>query len=237
MLSMRLAHYEPLSLSDFPGKLAATVFTVGCNFVCPYCHNPELVNITDETPLLEEETFFAFLQRRKDRLNGVCITGGEPTLHADLPEFIDRIRTQGFAVKLDTNGSNPDMLKSLLDSGSLDYVAMDVKAPPSRYGEVTGNTAALPLAQESIRLLSDSGLACEFRTTVLPMLFNEADLANICAMLPAGSRYVIQNFVPTKTLDPSFLHARGFDTRELDTLAENLRHLYPELSISVRGGI
>lgn len=234
---MRLAHYEPLSLSDFPGKLATTVFTVGCNFACPYCHNPELVSITAETPLLAEETFFAFLQRRKGRLNGVCITGGEPTLHADLPRFIDRIRNLGFAVKLDTNGSNPDMLKLLLDSGSVDYVAMDVKAPPSRYSEVTGNMAALRLAQASIRLLADSGIDCEFRTTVLPMLLGGADLGMIGAMLPSGSHYVIQNFVPTKTLDPSFLNARGFDTTELNRLAENLRHLYPELSVSVRGGI
>lgn len=234
---MRLAHYEPLSLNDFPGRLATTVFTVGCNFACPYCHNPELVSVTTDTPRLTEEAFFAFLERRRDKLSGVCITGGEPTLHTDLPQFIDQIRSLGFAVKLDTNGSNPDMLRFLLETGSLAYVAMDVKAPPSRYGEVARNTEALPLAETSIRLLSDSGVASEFRTTVLPLLFNEADIAGIAAMLPSGSHYVIQNFVPTKTLDPSLLQARGFDRADLETLAENLRRLYPALSISTRGGI
>src|SRR5450830_1483000 len=140
---MRLAHYEPLSLSDFPGRLATTVFTVGCNFACPYCHNPELVTAMEDTPQLTEEAFFAFLERRKSKLNGVCITGGEPTLHADLARFVERIRALGYAVKLDTNGSNPEMLEHLLETSSLDYVAMDVKAPPSRYGEMTGNLYAV----------------------------------------------------------------------------------------------
>src|SRR5450759_431854 len=102
---MRLAHYEPLSLSDFPGRLSTTVFTVGCNSACPYCHNPELVTATGDTPQLTEEAFFVFLERRRGKLNGVCITGGEPTLHADLAEFVERIRALGYAVKLDTNGS------------------------------------------------------------------------------------------------------------------------------------
>ncbi|MEN6387272.1 MAG: anaerobic ribonucleoside-triphosphate reductase activating protein [Candidatus Cryosericum sp.] len=234
---MILAHYEPLSLNDFPRRLATTVFTVGCNFACPYCHNPELVNVTIDTPRLAEESFFAFLERRRDKLSGVCITGGEPTLQADLPRFIDRIRSLGFAVKLDTNGSNPDMLRFLLEQGSVAYVAMDVKAPPSRYGEVTRNAEAFPLVKTSIQLLADFNVASEFRTTVLPLLFNEADIEGIVAMLPSNSHYVIQNFVPTKTLDQKFLQARGFDIQDLEALAQNLRRLYPAISISTRGGI
>ena len=193
---MRLAHYEPLSLSDFPGRLAATVFTVGCNFACPYCHNPELVTAREDTPQLTEEAFFAFLERRRGKLNGVCITGGEPTLHADLPGFVDRIRALGYAVKLDTNGSNPEMLGRLLETSSLDYVAMDVKAPASRYSDVTGNPYALALAETSIRLLADRDTVHEYRTTILPLLFSEVDIDHIARMLPPGSRYVIQNFVP-----------------------------------------
>ncbi|MGB9665911.1 MAG: anaerobic ribonucleoside-triphosphate reductase activating protein [Candidatus Cryosericum sp.] len=234
---MRLAHYEPLSLNDFPGKLAATVFTVGCNFRCPYCHNPELVTVTTETPSLTEETFFTFLGRRRGKLTGVCITGGEPTLHADLPQFIDHMRRLGFAVKLDTNGSNPDMLRLLLEAGLLDYVAMDVKAPPARYAEVTANPEALALARMSIQLLADSGVATEFRTTVLPMLFGEEDIMDVAAMLPSGSRYILQNFVPSKTLDPRFLQARGFDQGSLNELATTLQHRYPMLSVSARGNI
>lgn len=234
---MRLAHYEPLSLNDFPGKFATTVFTVGCNFRCPYCHNPELVTVTAETPSLAEETFFTFLERRRDKLTGVCITGGEPTLHADLPRFIDHIRYLGFAVKLDTNGSNPDMLRLLLEAGSLDYVAMDVKAPPARYAEVTANAEALALARASIQLLADSGVATEFRTTVLPILLSEENIMDIAAMLPSGSQYILQNFVPSKTLDPRFVQARGFDQGSLNALAATLRHSYPMLSVSTRGDI
>src|SRR5450830_11935 len=190
---MRLAHYEPLSLTDFPGRLATTVFTVGCNFACPYCHNPELVTVREDTPQLTEETFFAFLERRRGKLNGVCITGGEPTLHADLARFVERIRALGYAVKLDTNGSNPEMLEHLLETSSLDYVAMDVKAPPSRYGEMTGNPYALALAEASIRLLAECNTVHEYRTTVLPLLFAEIDIDKIICMLSPGSRYVIQN--------------------------------------------
>ena len=234
---MRLAHYEPLSLSDFPGRLAATVFTVGCNFACPYCHNPELVTAREDTPQLTEEAFFAFLERRRGKLNGVCITGGEPTLHADLPGFVDRIRTLGYAVKLDTNGSNPEMLGHLLETSSLDYVAMDVKAPASRYSDVTGNPYALALAETSIRLLADRDTVHEYRTTILPLLFSEADIDHIARMLPPGSRYVIQNFVPTKTLDPNLVHARGFASGDLEAIADHMRLHYPLLHISTRGGI
>jgi pyruvate formate lyase activating enzyme len=234
---MKLAHYEPLSLSDFPGRLATTVFTVGCNFACPYCHNPELVTATKDTPQLSEEAFFAFLERRKGKLNGVCITGGEPTLHADLAQFIDRIRALDYLVKLDTNGSNPEMLAHLMETNTLDYVAMDVKAPASRYSEVTRDPYALTLAETSIRLLAKCNILHEYRTTVLPLLFSEVDIDGIACMLPPGSRYVIQNFVPTKTLDPNLVHARGFETSDLETIADHMRRHYPLLHISTRGGL
>ena len=234
---MRLAHYEPLSLGDFPGRLATSVFTVGCNFACPYCHNPELVSATEGTPRLTEEAFFVFLERRRGKLDGVCITGGEPTLQADLAEFVERIRSLGYAVKLDTNGSNPEMLAHLMETRSLDYVAMDVKAPPSRYAEVTGNSHALALAENSIRLLAECDIVHEYRTTVLPLLFSEADIDAVASMLPAGSTYVIQNFALTKTLDPGFMSARGFEPWDLETIAERTRLHYPSLHISTRGGI
>jgi pyruvate formate lyase activating enzyme len=234
---MRLAHYEPLSLGDFPGKLATTVFTVGCNFACPYCHNPELVTAREDTPQLTEEAFFAFLKRRRGKLNGVCITGGEPTLYADLVGFVERIRALGYAIKLDTNGSNPEMLGHLLETNSLDYIAMDVKAPPSRYSEITGSPYALALAETSIRLLAECNTVHEYRTTVLPLLFSEVDIDNITCMLPSGSRYVIQNFVATKTLDPNLVHARGFASGDLEAIADHMRLHYPLLHISTRGGI
>jgi pyruvate formate lyase activating enzyme len=234
---VRLAHYEPLSLGDFPGRLATTVFTVGCNFTCPYCHNPELVRVTEATPQLTDEAFFSFLERRRGKLNGVCITGGEPTLHADLPSFIQRIRALGYAVKLDTNGSNPEILAHLLDNRSLDYVAMDVKATPLRYANVTGSPCARVLAEVSISLLGEHDIAHEFRTTVLPRLFGENDLDDIASMLPDGSEYVIQNFVLSKTLDKDFANCRGFEPSVLEDFASHLRSRHPSLHITTRGGI
>jgi len=234
---VRLAHCEPLSLTDFPHRLAATVFTVGCNFSCPYCHNPELVRATEETPQLTYDAFFDFLRRRRGRLNGVCITGGEPTLHQDLPDFIRRIRTLGYAVKLDTNGSNPEMLAQLLDASLLDYAAMDVKAAPSRYDDVTRCPGARLLAEASIALLGKHHVAHEFRTTILPRLFGERDLDELAGMLPEGSTYVIQNFVLSKTLDKEFADCRGFEPPVLEDLAHHLRLRYPSLHISTRGGI
>ena len=147
------------------------------------------------------------------------------------------IRALGYAVKLDTNGSNPETLGHLLETSSLDYVAMDVKAPPSRYSDVTGNPYALVLAETSIRLLAERDTVHEYRTTILPLLFSEVDVDNIARMLPPGSRYVIQNFVPTKTLDPNLLHARGFEPGDLETIADHTRLHYPLLHISTRNGI
>ena len=142
-----------------------------------------------------------------------------------------------YAVKLDTNGSNPEMLAHLLERRSLDYVAMDVKAPPTRYAEVTRNSRALALAEASIRLLAECHTVHEYRTTVLPLLFSEADIDAAASMLPAGSTYVIQNFVLTKTLDPGFTSARGFEPWDLEIIAERMRLHYPSLRISTRGGI
>ncbi len=231
---MKLAHYEPLSLSDFPGMLATTVFTVGCNFACPYCHNPELVTTSPETPRLTEEDFFAFLERRKGKLTGVCITGGEPTLHPDLPEFIRHVRALRYAVKLDTNGSDPEMLEHLLKEQLLDYVAMDVKAPAARYAEIACNPQAYDAARISLQLLGQSRIPHEFRTTVLPALFSEADIAGIATMLPAGSQYMIQNFVASKILDAGLAHEQGFPSDVLKDIGAHLQQRFPLLHIGTR---
>lgn len=234
---MILAHYEPLSLTDYPGRLATTVFTVGCNFACPYCHNPELVVVTPETPHLAEDVFFDYLRRRTGKLNGVCISGGEPTIHPDLPRFVERIHALGYAVKLDTNGSNPPMLASLLNDHSIDYVAMDVKAPPARYAAISGCPGADVPTLVSIRLLSSSPVAHEFRTTVLPSLFDEEDIDGIADILPDGSVYFLQNFVPVKTLNHGFVNREGFDQLELSTIACRIQERHPLLNIRTRGAL
>lgn len=233
---MDLAHFEPLSLGDFPGSLAATVFTVGCNFRCPYCHNPELVIIGNDTPRLECSVFLDFLLQRRGKLDGVCITGGEPTLQNDLPAFIRQIRALDYKVKLDTNGSNPDMLTRLLDDELLDYVAMDVKAPPLRYGDIVHNSGALAAVEKSIGILATHPVCHEFRTTLVPSLLDETDIVAIASMLPDGSSYVVQNFVPTKAIDAHLLSMHGFSSSELAGVAEVVAGRYPLLRVTTRGG-
>ncbi len=233
---MDLAHFEPLSLGDFPGNLAVTVFTVGCNFRCPYCHNPELVIPGNDTPTLECSVFLDFLLHRRGKLDGVCITGGEPTLQNDLPAFIRQIRALGYKVKLDTNGSNPDMLTRLLNDGLLDYVAMDVKAPPARYGDIVHNSGAFAAVEKSIGILGTHQVSHEFRTTLVPSLLDETDLVAIGSMLPDGSSYVIQNFVPTKTIDAHLLNMHGFSSLELAGVADIVARRYPLLRVATRGG-
>lgn len=231
---MNLAHYEPLSLSDFPERLATTVFTTGCNMACPYCHNPELVHVSEATPRLDEEEFFAFLERRRKRQNGVCVTGGEPALQPGLPDFIRRIRATGYAVKLDTNGSYPDVLLALLTEGLLDYVAMDVKAPLTRYAEFGAREGTDAKVKSSIDILGASTVRHEFRTTAPPLLLHEEDLMGIAALLPAGSHYVLQDFVATKVLDASLASARGYGVRDLLAIASSIGSRFPALDVRTR---
>jgi len=196
---------QRFSLIDFPVKLSLIVFTRGCNFRCPYCHNPELVDPNRYVDALEEEQLWEFLQRRLHKLDAVVITGGEPTLHDDLGLFIEKIKTMGFLVKLDTNGSNPRVLKNLLSENLLDYVAMDIKAPLEKYSEVAKMPVDVKHIEESITLIRQSHLDHEFRTTIAKNLLSEDDVLSIAKMLRGEKLYFLQNCVPTKVLDPHFL--------------------------------
>ena len=202
---MIIGGIQRFSLIDFPGKMSLIVFTRGCNFRCPYCHNPELVDPTRYVGALEEEQLWEFLQRRLHKLDAVVITGGEPTLHDGLELFIEKIKTMGFLVKLDTNGSNPRVLKNLLSENRLDYVAMDIKAPLEKYSEVTRMPVDVKRIEESITLIRQSHLDHEFRTTIAKNLLSEDDVLSIAKMLRGEKLYFLQNCVPTKVLDPHFL--------------------------------
>lgn len=185
---MKITGLQKLTLLDFPGKTAATVFTLGCNFRCPFCHNAELVVPThaeSTQPLLSEQEFFSFLDKRHGLLDGICITGGEPTLQHDLAEFCAQIKEKGFLVKLDTNGYKPDTLKQLLDAGLVDYVAMDIKNSPALYAKTIGFAITQPTQESSfnldtiersMKLLLHSKVSFEFRTTVLVKLHTEQSL-------------------------------------------------------------
>ena len=198
---MRIGGLQKLTLLDYPGKVACTVFLSGCNLRCPYCHNPALVlPEQSNAPGIPESEVFAFLEQRKGKLDGICITGGEPTLQPELPGFLEKLRGLGYAIKLDTNGTNPGMLNRLLHDGILNYVAMDIKNSPSRYAETCGGADVLSKVRESADLLLNSPTDYEFRTTVCKPLHTEKEMEEIGRWLRGAKRYFLQPFVDTGDL-------------------------------------
>ena len=192
---MRICGLQKLSLLDFPGKFAATVFTGGCNLRCGFCHNASLVTHADKTPEISVSEVLAFLQTRVGKLDGVCVSGGEPLLQADLADFLRAVRALGFAVKLDTNGCFPDRLAALLDEKLLDYVAMDVKNSPEKYPLTVGipDFDVAPVLK-SAALLKNSGVPYEFRTTLVGTLHEPADMAGIGRIIDGVPVYYLQTF-------------------------------------------
>ena len=190
-----IAGLQKMTLLDFPGRVACTVFTAGCNLRCPFCHNSELVLPERNPELMDEEYFFSFLKKRQGVLEGVCVTGGEPLLQKDVEDFLRRIKELGFAVKLDTNGCFPDRLKALVEAGLVDFVAMDIKNSPARYAETAGIPALdITAVQESVRFLLSGTVDYEFRTTVAAQLHDESSFHAIGAWLRGAKNYAIQNF-------------------------------------------
>ena len=191
---MKIKGLQKLTLLDYPGRLAATVFLGGCNMRCPFCHNASLVVRPDNTEITEDE-LFAFLESRRGKLSGVCVTGGEPTLNRELPSFISKIRALGYSVKLDTNGTNPEMLESLIRDGLVDYVAMDIKTSIENYGRVSGipdiDTSKI---ERSIDLLLSGTVPYEFRTTVVRELHTASDFYSIGRRIEGARAYFLQSF-------------------------------------------
>lgn len=200
---MKIGGIVPFSLCDFPGRVAAVVFTQGCNFRCPYCHNGALIaeESASEKHVAEEDVL-RFLRSRVGALDGVVVSGGEPTLQPDLPQFAREVKAMGYALKLDTNGSHPDVLRILLETRQIDFVAMDLKAPLHRYVEVAGAAVAPSALRDSIDLIARSQLPHEFRTTVVPALLDDEDLRAIAALVPPGSPHRWQPFEARHALAP-----------------------------------
>ena len=207
---MRLGGLQKMTLLDFPGRVACTVFTVGCNFRCPFCHNSSLV-LQPDLPELDQAEFFAFLKKRQGLLDGVAITGGEPLLHPDMPDFLRRIRELGYAVKLDTNGAFPARLGAILDEGLADYVAMDVKNRPEKYALTAGVDGILPAVQQSLALLRAHDTPFELRTTLVDELHEPEDFAAIGRWIAPVERYFIQGFVDSGDILAQGLHAASAD--------------------------
>lgn len=224
---MLIGGLEKLTLVDYPGKVACTVFTLGCNFRCGFCHNPELVNLGAKLPsakegslapksrLISEKSFFDFLKKQKNYLDGVCITGGEPTLHKDLPDFIKKIKKSGFFVKLDTNGSNPVMLKNLINKKMIDYVAMDIKTSAENYNKVSNCGIDVEKIKTSVELIKNSTIDYEFRTTILPGVHTKEDIIEIGKWLKGAEKYYLQQFRKGKTLDKDLSGSEPFTDKEM----------------------
>ncbi len=198
---MRIGGFQKVSFIDYPKKVAAVVFAQGCNFRCSFCHNTELVLPSCFSEPLDEHEILAFLKTRADKLQGVVITGGEPTLQGDLPAFMRAVKAMGFALKLDTNGSRPDMIRRLLDDQIVDFIAMDLKAPLARYKEMVGVEVNTALLRESIRIIKDSGIEFQFRTTLVKPLIDPSEIADIQALIPdVLDHYLLQAFVPRENV-------------------------------------
>ena len=199
---MKISALQPVTASDFPGRVAAIVFTQGCNFHCPFCHNGSLLPM-DADSLINEDIVFGFLQKRRKLLDGLVISGGEPCLQEDLAGFCRQVKDMGFAVKLDTNGSCPEVIEELLDENCVDFIAMDIKAPLSRLPELTGTVSHGPQIHRSISLIAERNVDHLFRTTDVKPLLSSEDHRSIKKLVPPGSLHVVQPFVAKNALAKS----------------------------------
>ena len=228
--TMKVSGLQKVTLLDYPGKVAATVFLGGCNFRCPYCHNASLVKLTPRTPDLPENELFSFLRKRKGLIDGVCVSGGEPLMQDGIEAFIEAIKALGYPVKLDTNGSYPAKLKSLVEHRLVDYVAMDVKNSPGKYSKTAGvRDDFLPFVRESAAYLLGGSVDYEFRTTVVKTLHSAGDFTQIGKWLRGAKRYFLQNYRDSEDVLTQGLP--GVDTADLEAYAETLRPYIQDVRI------
>ncbi len=232
---MLIKGLQKYTLIDYPGRIACTIFLFGCNFRCPYCHNPELIdiNLAKEVKTYSENEVLSFLKENKNFLGGVCITGGEPTLNEELPEFIRKIKVVGYAVKLDTNGTNPEMLEKLLKQKLVDYVAMDFKAPIEKYEKVVNAKVNLENIKKSINIIRNFP-DYEFRITILPKLISRADLLKIAKYLKeskANKKFFLQDFRAEKCFDKSLEKEKPYLEEEMHEFLKMLKPYFEHIEI------
>ncbi len=215
------------SFLDWSGKLCSVIFLPRCNFRCPYCHNHPLVFHPERYAVIPLEVILPRLHSLRNWIDGVCLTGGEPTLHADLPLLIREVKRRRFLVKLDTNGSNPQMLEDLIEEGAVDFVSMDVKAPldPFRYSRSTGIHINLKPILESIEILKRGNVEYQFRMTVVPGLHQEEDMKTLADQLRVGQRFILQNFNPENPLDPSLKSIVPYDPKALRKIEREVQEM------------
>ncbi len=224
---MNIAGVQKVTLLDYPGKVACEIFTQGCNFECPFCQNSSLIPITNTGEFSEEE-IFEYLNLRKNILDGVVITGGEPTVQKDLKSFIKKIKDLGLLVKLDTNGGNPKVLQELIDEKLVDYVAMDIKNIFNKYNITSGKKINLDNIKKSIEILKASKIDYEFRTTIIKEMHSLDDIISICKLV-GNAKYYLQNFEDSENVIDHSLH--GFSREELLFIDKYLKDLFPNVEI------
>ena len=230
---MIVSGFQKLTLVDFPGHTACIIFTQGCNFKCPYCHNSELINCRNNSNKIDEQVLFDYLDKRKGLIDGVVVSGGEPLLQKDIILFIKKIKEKGYKVKLDTNGSNPVALKELIENSLVDYVAMDVKNVFNKYDLTTGIKTNIENIKKSIEILKNSSIDYEFRTTIAKELHNLEDIKSILNYLGKNVKYYIQNYRECDTVLQKGLSS--FSDSELLNIKESLEKIYPNVIIRGRG--
>ncbi len=222
---MNIQGYQKLTLLDFPGKVACTVFTGGCNLRCPFCHNASLVLSPREGENREEEVL-SYLSSRRGILEGVCITGGEPILQPDLASFVEKVKKMGYEVKLDTNGSDPVALSALLQKGGIDYIAMDIKTSPENYFRAIGKEISFDAFEKSVQVIRSSGIGYEFRTTVVKGIHTKEDFEGIGRFLKKEEKYFLQGFVDSGNLLGKGYEA--FSAEEMNDFLKVIRKYIPE---------
>ncbi|RLJ07338.1 MAG: anaerobic ribonucleoside-triphosphate reductase activating protein [Candidatus Aenigmatarchaeota archaeon] len=223
--------WQKTSLIDYPGKMCSVIFLPYCNFRCPFCQNPGLVKNPEEQPSISVEEVVEYIESKKEWIDGVCVTGGEPTIHKDLPELLEKFKSIGVFVKLDTNGSNPEMLKELIKKGLLDYVAMDIKAPLEKYHIAAGVKVDTEKIKESINIIKNSGIDYEFRATVIPRLHKKEDLQKMAELVKGAKKFAIQQFRPNITLDESFQKEKPYSNEELEEFKEMFKGFFEKIEV------
>lgn len=219
---MKIGGVQKLSLVDYPGRTCVAIFTIGCNMRCSFCHNPELVLPERYVDAIPTSEVLDFLKTRVGKIEGVTISGGEPTLQPDLPEFIAQVKKLGFLVKLDSNGTDIAMLKRLFEDKLLDYVAMDIKTVPEKYQIVTNMPVDSQMIRDSIKLIQRSGVDHEFRTTIVKSLISPEDIDAIGQIVKGSSRYALQKFRPGRTLNPQFHSETTYSDKEFEKMRVNM---------------
>jgi len=221
---------QKTTLVDFPGRIASTVFLGGCNFRCPFCHNVTLVKDPQNYPDIDEKELLDFLSTRTKNIEGVCITGGEPTLFDELPDFIARVKSLGYAIKLDTNGTRPEMIQKLIDQDLVDYIAMDIKAPESLYNEASGVQVDMSAIKKSIGILKNCAVDYEFRTTVVPQFFPKEKTNEIIKLIGGSQNYYLQQFENSvEVLDHKLQEQATYSKQDLEELADKFKDSFQKV--------